>query len=90
MRVLLDHGIPIAAVNSDGKTALHLACEQGHRDCVKKFIASFEKTEFSIEAHTADVQKSFMGMKDSRGYTPLHSAALMGCCDILKILINEV
>lgn len=87
--MLLDHGIPIAAVNREGKTALHLACEQGHKDCVKKLIAQFERSEFDIEPNRTNIQKSFLGLKDGHGHTPLHSAALMGCCDIVKVLIMK-
>ncbi|GAB6029922.1 Ankyrin repeat domain-containing protein 16 [Chamberlinius hualienensis] len=60
--------------NKDGWTAFHIACRAGHLDIVSLLLHS------NVNAWKT-VSKN--------GRTPLHTAALHGCNEIVKLLIEE-
>jgi ankyrin repeat protein len=38
--LLAEHGVPLEHTNTDGKTALHEAAQEGHVDCVRLLLGS--------------------------------------------------
>ncbi|KAI6170522.1 Suppressor of tumorigenicity 14 protein-like protein [Aphelenchoides bicaudatus] len=74
LRILLDNGADINHQDFLGRTALHIASQEGHYDVVKALIKK-------------NPQLVNIANKDSR--TPLHYAAFNGHCDIVKLLLKK-
>ncbi len=72
IRVLLDSGADIDAVNGTGLTALHLAARNGHIDVMKTLLK-----------HDAYVDAT-----DESGWTALHHAANNDCEAVVRLLTN--
>ncbi|KAI3395145.1 hypothetical protein diail_1760 [Diaporthe ilicicola] len=83
IKILLDHGSKINAVDLDGNTALHLACALNHQ--------GYDRRYDSEQKHERTIRLLLQrGAKDSSpnkvGITPFESAfcgGLLGICDIL-------
>ena len=62
--LLLGHGSSINALDHHGNTPLHLACSNGHEECVKALL--FHKGQCRVN------------LANNQGDTPLHNAARWG------------
>ena len=61
--------------NIDGKTTLHIASENGHKEIVKLFLNHPKVTDMNI--------------RDKNGQTPMHLAAQEGHIEVLDLLLNH-
>ncbi len=73
VRVMLDSGADVDAVNSTGLTALHLAARNGHVDVIKTLL----KQDANIDA------------TDESGWTALHHAADNDCEAVVRLLTDR-
>lgn len=65
----------VNAVDNDRNTPLHLACMNGHDNCVKALIYSTPEVELNVG--------------NAFGDTPLHLATKWGFLDIIKLLLEN-
>lgn len=73
LKILLDAGADVSAINNNGYTALHYAAGNGFIDCVKLLLA-----------RRADINSK----NDITGLTPLIYSARDGQLDIVELLID--
>jgi len=71
--MLLDYGSEVDAGDNDGRTSLHLACQQGHLDLVRLLVHKGA----NIEA------------KSHEGSTPFRVACLNGHKEIARYLVDR-
>ncbi|MHC4425345.1 MAG: ankyrin repeat domain-containing protein [Planctomycetota bacterium] len=71
VRVFIQEGVDVSAVDSRGWTPLYVAAQAGHTDVVEVLIA-----------HGANVN-----IENNQGKTPLHLAAQDGHIDVIELLI---
>jgi ankyrin repeat protein len=86
---LLDMGAKENAVTADGRTALHLATERGHRKCIKLLCPLLSPQPHGDKLHRFDLQ--FLSRHDERTIalcTFLHCAALQGNDDMVAFLLD--
>lgn len=75
IQVLLDHGSSNSVLDRFGRTALHLACQGGHRRAVEMLLDSSTNVDLPI--------------KGELGNTPLHTARLFGHFEVDKLLLER-
>ena len=73
VQVLVSCGASLSLRNKDGWNSFHIACREGHTD-----IVNFLLDTQPGASHWGNVSKN--------GRTPLHTAALHGRLDTLRIL----
>ncbi|XP_055968092.1 ankycorbin isoform X2 [Sorex fumeus] len=73
LRVMITHGVDVAAQDSAGHSALHLAAKNSHHECVKKLLQSKCPAEST----------------DNSGKTALHYAAVQGCLQAVQVLCEH-
>ncbi|XP_048359338.1 ankycorbin isoform X2 [Sphaerodactylus townsendi] len=73
LRVMITHGVDLAAQDGAGHSALHLAAKNSHSDCVKRLLQAKCSPEST----------------DSTGKTALHYAAACGCLQIAQLLCEH-
>ncbi|XP_077203058.1 ankycorbin isoform X2 [Paroedura picta] len=73
LRVMITHGVDVAAQDGAGHSALHLAAKNSHSDCVKRLLQA----------------KCLPESTDSSGKTALHYAAACGCLQIAQLLCEH-
>ena len=73
MKMLLDKGAHVGALDRENRTPLHAACYQGHPSSIELLIH-----------HGADINST-----DNHGWTPLHFAAAGENYDALEVLIQN-
>lgn len=66
------YGANLAAINYDGRTALHIAAREGHYDIVNYLLS------FGVPVH----------VRDKNNRTALMEAVSSNRCDIIKILVK--
>ncbi|TRY54641.1 hypothetical protein DNTS_001621 [Danionella cerebrum] len=71
---LLDHGANATLQNKDGWSSFHIACREG---------------DPAIIQHLLLVKPDVWETKSKTGRTPLHTAAMHGCEDAVKILLHR-
>mmetsp|Transcript_10698 Transcript_10698/g.39278 ORF Transcript_10698/g.39278 Transcript_10698/m.39278 type:complete len:199 (-) Transcript_10698:103-699(-) len=69
----------VTAKDSDGRTALHLACMEGHYDVSSRLIIA--------EALLRNGAK--VNAQDNQGYSPLHMACANGYLDVIRLLLKH-
>lgn len=75
LRLLLEYGVYINAVDASGRTALHVACD----------TTSVEAAKLLVNVGQADIRiRSF-----ATGSTCLHTAALRGSIDIVSLILES-
>lgn len=78
----LDYKIALDAVDTTGRTALHVAAMHGSLKFVKKMV-SCENTQVSNSSNSTNLSV------DSRGWSVLHFASWYGHSDILSFLLTR-
>lgn len=77
VKLLLDKGVDVTAVNEEGENALHVASIHGHHDVVKLLLLSAP-------------HPSYINCKDIYfGRTPLFLAAMKGHLKVVQILLEH-
>ncbi|XP_068163381.1 ankyrin repeat domain-containing protein 16 [Antennarius striatus] len=71
---LLSHGADPALKNKDGWNSFHIACREGHPLVVQ---------------HLLHVAPDIWRTESKIGRTPLHTAAMHGCQDVVRILLER-
>ena len=79
MRVCLNAGAPVDAIQEDKSTPLHFACTQGSVDMVQ-IMCDMQPEKFKNAMTTEDILKM----------TPLHRAALFDHLAVVEFLIKMV
>lgn len=72
VKLLLGHGAHVDKLNSDGRTALHIASRCSHLDVARALIES----------------GSSIDLQDANGSTSLMLASLQGNTAIVELLLN--
>ena len=67
------------AKDSDGRTALHLACMEGHYDVNSRVIIVEALLRAGAEVNA----------EDNEGYTPLHMACANAYLDVIRVLLKR-
>lgn len=83
VRDLASLGQDVNVTNTKGFSALNIATEHGHLDCVKALV----------ECGASVLEKDNQGYVSARpyhGYLPIHTAVRTGCIDILRYFIEDV
>jgi ankyrin repeat protein len=73
VRILVEHGMDVAARANDGWTPLHVAVHRGNVDVVRILVE-----------HGADAT-----VQANDGRTPLHMAAGVGNVEVVRILVGQ-
>ena len=74
-QMLIDKGIECHVPDKDKWTQLHLCCQEKHPDIVKCILNSGKMVDINAKSHN--------------GRTPLHSAALKGSSEAVRLLIDS-
>lgn len=86
IRRLLEAGASPDIPDRNGRTALHLACEQGDLDCVKEIVRPLNDKRWN-----EDVKERVYNMlheRDYNGFTALHSAVFTHSVQIVSYLVS--
>lgn len=86
IRRLLEAGASPDIPDRHGRTALHLACEQGDLDCVKEIVRPLNDKRWN-----EDMKERVYNMlheRDYNGFTALHSAVFMHSVQIVSYLVS--
>jgi serine/threonine protein kinase len=73
VKILLDHGADTGQKDDTGRTALHEAVVQGHKDIAQILLQ----------------QNANVDMQDKHGRTALHEAVVQGHKDVVEILLQQ-
>ncbi len=76
VQTLVNYGASLLLRNKDGWNSFHIACREGHTAIVNFLLDSLPDRE-----HWSTISKN--------GRTPLHTAALHGRADVVRILKNR-
>ncbi|KAI5073620.1 hypothetical protein GOP47_0011633 [Adiantum capillus-veneris] len=83
---LLHHSADALAFEAvSGRTCLHIACRQGHHECVVKVLEAARNGPISATWGFT----SFVNVRDQNGAIPLHMAARAGHAEIVRLLLNH-
>lgn len=74
IRVLLEHGADPNLQNKDGWNSFHIACREG---------------DSAVIEHLLDVRPEVWRTESKTRRTPLHTAALHGCLEVVEILLDR-
>ena len=93
-RLLVQAGADSMAQNSDGKTPVDLANEQGHTN-LAHMLQQVPKLHAAAAAGNVEVVKKLLNEEQSinvkhprDGYTPLHEAVRKGHVDVVQVLLD--
>jgi ankyrin repeat protein len=78
--LLVKHGGDLFALNNQGETPLLKTVRQGNVDAVKCLLSHIQQTSENA------AQKA--SIPSSKGYTPIHEAAIWGKADLVKLLLE--
>ncbi|KAI9190800.1 Glycerophosphoryl diester phosphodiesterase family-domain-containing protein [Polychytrium aggregatum] len=81
VKLLLDYGADVDAVNEDEETPLHLSCRGGWVDCVRILIGDTSSSDEFLGANIHATEKYF-------GWTALHIAAIQGFAECVELLLD--
>lgn len=86
---LLQNNANICYANTEtnSKTALHFACENGNLMCIKELLISRELNIVKKNEITKVIQTTLI-MQDINGHTPLHLAVIDGNQACVKLLLE--
>ena len=73
LKLLKDQGLDVMCCNNNGQTALHIACQEGHKDVARYILSNYPGT-----ANKCDYSNC----------TPGYYAASHGHVDILQVLVE--
>lgn len=74
IKLLLDHGADPTIHNKDGWNSFHIACREG---------------DAAVVGHLLLVRPEVWRTKSKTRRTPLHTAAMHGCLEVVKILLDR-
>lgn len=86
LRRLLEAGASPDIQDRKGRTALHLACEQGDFDCVKEIVRPLLEKRWSEEIK--DRVNNMLHERDFQGFTALHIAVFKNNVQIVNYLVS--
>ncbi|KAG2491731.1 hypothetical protein HYH03_009894 [Edaphochlamys debaryana] len=69
----LTQGVPVDSLDGAGRTALHMACANGHEDIIARLLEAGASTS----------------VKNEQGNTPLHWACLNGHKEAVRLLMDK-
>ncbi|XP_031557780.1 B-cell lymphoma 3 protein-like [Actinia tenebrosa] len=87
VNALMRHGAAIDAVDRNGRTPLHLACEQGDMSCIQ-VLTSPLRCNSGINDEVRDYLVMMLDARDYKGFSALHLAAKGNFVDAVGLLIN--
>ncbi|XP_059487008.1 serine/threonine-protein phosphatase 6 regulatory ankyrin repeat subunit A-like [Neocloeon triangulifer] len=74
IRFFIEHGADLASTTSEGRNALHLACQEG----------KVENVDFLLSTGQFDLAK-----KDLEGYQAIHIATIEEHCNVIDLLLEK-
>ncbi|XP_078351730.1 nuclear factor NF-kappa-B p105 subunit-like isoform X2 [Oculina patagonica] len=86
IRRLLEAGASPDIPDRNGRTALHLACEQGDFDCVKEIVRPLNDKRWGDDMKVRVY--NMLHERDYNGFTALHKAVFVNSVQIVNYLVS--